>query len=186
MSGLFLLIIFSYLVGALPTGYIIGKVGYGINLQEEGSGNTGTANTRRVLGTFPALAVLVGDLGKALLVLEVTRRLGYPEDIEWWMGVCAVIGHIYPIYLRFKGGKGLATAAGLLVRKEPITLGIFLLLWCLVYLLTKDGAFSSVSAMTAVTLYLLFLGIIPGIIGCLVIIVRHAPEAWIFLAQQQE
>ena len=186
MAGLFLLTIFSYLVGAIPTGYIVGKVGYGINLQAKGSGNTGTANTRRVLGIFPALLVLAGDLGKALFVLEVTRRLGYPESVEWWMGVCAVIGHIYPIYLKFKGGKGLATAAGLFVGKEPVTLVIFLLLWYLVYLLTKNGAFSSVLAMTGVTLYLLILGILSGIIGCLVIILRHTPEAWTFLAQQRE
>ena len=139
--------IFAYLVGAIPTGYIIGKIGFGVNLQQQGSGNTGAANTQRVLGTIPALLVLIGDLGKAVLVLLVTRSLGYTENVQWWMGAIAVIGHIYPVYLRFKGGKGLATGAGVAICLEPFTLVIFLVLWGVAYLFTKHVALSSVLAI---------------------------------------
>lgn len=181
MFRLVLLGIFAYLVGAIPTGYIIGKIGFGVNLQQQGSGNTGAANTKRVLGAIPALFVLIGDLGKAVLVLLVTRSLGYAENVEWWMGAIAIIGHIYPVYLRFKGGKGLATGAGVAICLEPFTLVVFLVLWGLAYLLTKHEAFSSVLTVLGVLLYLLTLGILPGAVACLVIAIRHAPEAWAFL-----
>lgn len=181
MFHLVLLAVFAYLVGAIPTGYILGRVGYGVNLQKQGSGNTGAANTRRVLGTAPAILVLIGDLGKAVLVLFVTRSLGYAESVEWWMGAMAIVGHIYPVYLRFKGGKGLATGAGVAICQEPFALAIFLLLWGLTYLLAKHGAISSVVAILGVLVYLLVLGILPGALACLVIAVRHTPEAWAYL-----
>lgn len=181
MFRLVVLSIFAYMVGAIPTGYLIGKIGFGVNLQQQGSGNTGAANTQRVLGTIPALLVLTGDLGKAVLVLLVTRSLGYAEYVQWWMGALAIIGHIYPVYLRFKGGKGLASGAGVAVCLAPAALVIFLVLWGLAYLFTKHVALSSVLAVAGVLLYLLFVGVFPGVVACLVIAIRHAPEAWAFL-----
>lgn len=177
--------VLSYLLGAIPTGFLIGKYLKGVNIQKAGSGNIGTANALKVLGFLPGILVFAGDVGKALLTLEIARRMGLSSDAQWWMGILAVVGHIFPVYLRFRGGKGLATGLGVIIWKEPLALPVFLLLWIFSYLKTKHVATSSVIAVTGVTVYFIMTGILPGIIGSLVIIGRHFPEAWAFITRER-
>lgn len=110
----FLVIVFSYLVGSISFSIVIAKLFKGIDIRNHGSGNAGATNTLRVLGIGPAILVLVLDLlkgvGSVLLAKAVTEQ-------DWLPVVCglaAIIGHNWPIWFKFKGGKGIATAIGVL------------------------------------------------------------------------
>lgn len=176
--------IIAYLIGAIPTGFLVGRYWKKINIQREGSGNIGTANVLKVMGPGPGLVVFAGDVGKGLLVLALARQFGLSPGLELWMGFLAVMGHIFPLYLRFKGGKGLATALGVALWKVPPTVLLFLLVWAVVYLLTRHVATSSFVAMLGVAVYTGLHGIWAGIFITLLIAGRHAPETWSFVKQR--
>ncbi|MES2202216.1 MAG: glycerol-3-phosphate acyltransferase, partial [candidate division FCPU426 bacterium] len=103
-----------YLLGALPTGYLAGRALRGIDIRKEGSGNMGATNVFRVLGKGPGIAVLLIDVAKgAAAVALLPRLIALPA--EGWVlagGLAAVLGHNYTVFLNFKGGKGVATSAG--------------------------------------------------------------------------
>lgn len=174
----------AYLLGAVPTGFLVGRYWKKINIQEEGSGNIGTANALEVMGPGPALVVFAGDVGKGLLVLALARRFGLSPGLELWMGFLAVLGHIFPIYLRFKGGKGLATALGVALWEIPPLVLLFLLVWAVVYLFTRHVATSSFGAMLGVAVYTGLQGIWAGLFIALLIAGRHAPEMWSFVKEK--
>jgi len=174
----------AYLIGSIPTGFLVGRLWKKINIQQKGSGNIGTANALKVMGPGPGLLVFAGDLGKGLLVLALAGRFGFSAGLELWMGFLAVLGHIFPLYLRFKGGKGLATALGVALWKVPPAVLLFLLLWGVVYLATRHVATSSLAAMVGVAVYAGFYGIYAAIFTALLIAGRHAPETWFFLKQK--
>lgn len=175
-----------YLIGAIPTGYLVGRFLKEKNIQEEGSGNIGTFNALEVLGTGPGLLVFVGDLGKAFLALAVAKMMGLSISNQWWMGLATVLGHIYPVYLRFRGGKGLATSLGIIMALDPVTIPLFLVPWIISYLFTRHVATSSVLALAGVTIHLGIIGVIPGLLGGTVIICRHLPEALAFVKEKRQ
>lgn len=116
---LILIAIFSYLLGSIPFSYIIARA-YGKNLYEIGSKNIGTANVYRATGKIlPALLALIGDVGKGVLAISLTRQLGclgYDVTIALMLAAFfVVLGHNWPIFLKLKGGRGLATLAGVLL-----------------------------------------------------------------------
>ena len=110
----------GYLFGLFQTGYLYGK-SQGIDIRSEGSGNAGTTNSLRVLGIKAGLITFAGDLCKAILavlLVKVLFRNAYPDAVkilELYAGFGAVLGHNFPFYLNFKGGKGIAATAGLLL-----------------------------------------------------------------------
>ncbi|NLY88144.1 MAG: glycerol-3-phosphate acyltransferase [Firmicutes bacterium] len=182
--GLVLMGIASYLIGAIPTGVLVGKWLRGINLQQVGSGNIGAANAFDTMGIGPALLVLAGDFGKGLLVLVLTRVLGFPREAELWMGFLAVTGHIFPVYLRFRGGKGLATGLAVALWGAPLAVLVFIPLWAVVFLLTRHMPISSFTGVLGVAVYTGILGIPAGVCLALLIAGRHFPETWVFLKEK--
>jgi glycerol-3-phosphate acyltransferase PlsY len=118
----------GYLVGAVPVGYLVGRIARGIDLRESGSGRTGTTNALRTLGPAGAVAVLLLDVGKgvAAVVLGSALAGAFDPPLTAWGaaagGVAASIGHIRSIFLRFRGGRGVATGAGALLAQAPLAL----------------------------------------------------------------
>ena len=112
MFDLLIIVLVSYLIGSISPSYIFGRI-YKMDIRKTGSGNAGTTNTLRVLGKKIALAVFVIDFFKGFFVAFFVRRL-FSMDYALIAAVAVVIGHIFPIFLGFKGGKGVATTLGVL------------------------------------------------------------------------
>lgn len=146
-------IIFAYLFGSIPTGYILAKF-KGINIREVGSGNIGATNVTRALGKGAGALTLLGDALKGIIPVLIVRKfmstnLQHPELLLSITGISAVLGHVYSVFLRFKGGKGVATALGVLLALTPPIAGITILIWLLVFALSR---ISSLSALTSFAL----------------------------------
>ena len=107
-----LLIIASYFIGAIPTGVVLARAFSGKDIRQEGSGNIGATNVTRVLGKKLGALTLVGDLLKGFLPVCVGSYLVSSLNVVCLMGCAAFLGHLFPVYLKFKGGKGVATALG--------------------------------------------------------------------------
>ena len=122
-----ILCVVAYLIGSIPTAVWLGKGIYGIDVREHGSGNAGTTNTIRVLGTKPGLIVFAIDLLKGFLAVCLAHFASYEcgtepfVNLQLLLGVFAVLGHIFPIYAHFKGGKGVATLLGIAVALSPLS-----------------------------------------------------------------
>jgi len=128
--NLALLLLISYLIGAIPTSVVFGKLAQGIDVRRHGSGNAGATNTWRVLGWKAGITVLAFDVAKGAaaarlvpLIQFETLPLSAPV-VSILCGLLAVIGHVYPVYIGFRGGKGVATGAGMFVAIAPIPMGI--------------------------------------------------------------
>lgn len=125
MLSRILSIVIGYAFGLIQTGYFYGKAN-GIDIREHGSGNSGATNTLRVLGTKAGLIVLLGDALKCILAIVVTHFIfaaGVPELnmlIKVYTALGVILGHNFPFYLQFKGGKGIAATAGLIISMGPI------------------------------------------------------------------
>lgn len=140
----------SYLIGALPTSHFIGRL-HGVDLRREGSGNLGGTNVYRVIGLKPAVAVLTIDLFKGFLpVWFLPQWDGHAGAWELAYGMAAIVGHVWPAYTRFKGGKGVATAAGTLVALAPVAALIAAFVWVGTLLLTRLASLASLLAATLV------------------------------------
>ena len=126
----------GYLLGSIPTAVWVGKRFYGVDVREHGSKNAGATNTFRVLGKKPGKIVLIIDVLKGLLAV-LTPQLVYPElsyeniiQLKIIAAITVILGHVFPLFVGFKGGKGVATALGVIIGIHPLTacicLGIFL------------------------------------------------------------
>ncbi len=171
MYLLSLIIILSYVAGSIPTGLLVSRWLGGTDIRSHGSGNIGSTNVMRTLGWKLGLLVQAGDIMKGLLAVLVIARLHYgdfpfnnrtPFDdftvVQIIAGLSAVIGHIFSIFLNFKGGKGINTAAGMLVGIAPVDISIALIVFVLVLLSTGYVSLGSLSAATAfpTTLFIRF------------------------------
>jgi len=135
--GVFIRLLAAYLLGAFPTSILVGKAVRGVDIRNHGSGNAGATNAWRVLGWRSGLAVLAVDMAKGAAAAMAVSRIpvaGAGLDLSTLAllcGVAAVIGHVFPVYTRFRGGKGVATAGGMLFAVAPIpmsvALGVFIL-----------------------------------------------------------
>ncbi len=142
------LLIISYLVGAIPFGLLIGKA-KGIDLRQHGSKNLGATNAVRVLGKPLGIVVFILDFLKGASPIWVASYvLDYNQNLIWIVccGFFAIIGHVFPVYLKFKGGKGVATSAGVLVGLAPTVLGISLLIWVLTFYTSRMVSLASILA----------------------------------------
>ena len=148
------MLILSYLIGAIPNGYVIGKVFFKKDIREFGSGNTGATNSFRVLGKPAGFIVTFLDIFKGFIT--VFFPLWFPVHAQGpistffthglIVGIFAIIGHVYPIYLKFKGGKAVATSAGVVLGVNPILLLILAVIFFGILYLTKYVSLSSIIA----------------------------------------
>ena len=112
LTTLFLLAI-GYLLGAIPSGYLTGRWLKGIDLRDYGSGSTGATNVLRNVGKGPALVVFLLDVGKGALAVLLAKSVGLNDWIQVLAGLAALAGHIWPVWLGWKGGKAVATGLGM-------------------------------------------------------------------------
>lgn len=149
-------LILAYLIGSVPSAVWIGKSLYGVDVREFGSGNAGATNTFRVLGKRAGLIVLTLDILKGLCAVLMARFISQAPpgtsqfvDLQIVLGVAAVIGHIFPVFAGFRGGKGIATLFGVILAAHPlaclISLGVFLV----IFLAFKYVSLASISAAIA-------------------------------------
>ncbi len=142
----------GYLLGMFQTGYIYGKLHH-VDIRQHGSGNAGATNTLRTLGWKAGLVTFLGDLGKAMLAMLIgwlLFREKYPDGVkllEMYAGFGAVLGHNFPVYLRFKGGKGIACTAGFILAFYPPMAPLCLLLFIVVVATTKYVSLGSILVM---------------------------------------
>jgi glycerol-3-phosphate acyltransferase PlsY len=162
------IIILSYLIGSIPTSIIISKAAKGIDIREHGSGNAGGTNVMRVLGWKHGILVILLDALKGVLAVVVVARLHYgsmpfqnltPFDdftlVQIIAGISAVIGHIWTVFAGFKGGKGIATALGMLLMIVTVDLLIAIGVFILVVTFSKYVSLGSLAGAVAVPLTLI-------------------------------
>ena len=137
----------SYLIGAIPTSYLVGRWFRGIDLREHGSRNLGATNLYRTLGWRFAIPVGVFDVLKGAVPVLLFGGLapGIPY-FPIWCGIAAVVGHVFSIFVGFKGGKGVATAAGMVIALAPLAFPVVLAAWALVVWLTGYVSLGSIVA----------------------------------------
>ncbi len=137
------LIVLAFVLGSIPVGVIIAKA-KGINLKKVGSGNIGATNVLRSLGRWPAVLTLLGDMLKGTVAIAMGRYFGAGFFYEGLIGLSAVIGHNFSIFLKLRGGKGVSTSLGVLILYSPKTALFTLIMWLGVVLATR---YSSLGAL---------------------------------------
>lgn len=149
----FVLAVFSaYLIGSIPTGFLMTKIFSGVDIRSAGSKNVGATNVYRVAGKLPGLITLLIDIGKGVLVVTLVVNLYYSfiPDVDYiffkaLLGLIAIFGHIWSVFLKFKGGKGVATTIGVTAVLAPIPLAISLIVWLTVFIPTNYVSLGSLA-----------------------------------------
>ena len=162
--GLIGLIVIAYLIGAIPTALIAGKLLKGIDIRTVGSGNVGATNTWRALGWKAGVGVLAIDLGKGLIAAALVPQIPLgplplgAQDVAILCGLAAVLGHVFPVYIGFRGGKGVATTTGMLIAVAPLPLGIAAGIFGLTFVITGRVSIGSLLGATSVPIAVWLLG----------------------------
>jgi acyl phosphate:glycerol-3-phosphate acyltransferase len=169
MEKLTIIIILSYLVGSIPTSIVYSKYFRGIDIRKHGSGNAGGTNVFRVLGWKPGIGVIIFDGLKGFIAVAVVARLYYDpilpgsgiliEEftlVQIIAGASAILGHVWTVFAGFKGGKGIATAAGMLIGIAPVEFIVSLVVFALVLISSRFVSLGSISAAVAFPLTLVF------------------------------
>ncbi len=183
-----LLIIIAYLIGSIPTALIISTKFFGVDIRDYGSGNMGATNTFRVLGAKFGTVVMIFDILKGMLAVGLFYFLPFYIHNEWdrtnlmvGLGLAAVMGHIFPIFAQYKGGKGVATLFGMILAVQPVIalscVGVFLL----VLFLTRYVSLSSIIAGIALPVCVLWIWnddvvvyrIFAVLVACLIILTHQ-------------
>ncbi|MDA3891225.1 MAG: glycerol-3-phosphate 1-O-acyltransferase PlsY [Salinivirgaceae bacterium] len=194
-----ILSITAYLIGSIPSSVWIGKWFFNTDIRDHGSGNAGTTNTFRVLGTFPGIIVFALDIFKGFLAVSLVylAHQYIPEttkyvNFELLLGGLAVLGHIFPIYAGFRGGKGVATLLGIVLAIHPIAALISLSIFILVLSITKYVSLSSMIAGLIFPFLIIFIFkesiislIIFSIVISILLIVTHQKNIVRLLAREE-
>lgn len=190
------LIVASYLIGSIPFSYIVVRLVAGADIREHGSRNVGATNVARSFGKAPGIVALILDLAKGVGAIALARWIvaqpQWPfagsgasplESREMWIalaGLIAVIGHVFPIWLRFHGGKGVATAAGVFLALDPIVFAAGMLVFLIVLVATRFVSLASIVSAASMPLFLRFLAnnapfwrIVIAVVISLIVIVKH-------------
>lgn len=167
---------FAYLLGSVSFAILLSRLTGSPDPRASGSGNAGATNMLRLAGKRLAVLTLLGDLCKGLLPVLLASFCGLEPMQQAWIGVCAVLGHMFPLYFRFRGGKGVATAAGMLLGLYPPAALLALTAWLLTFYLTRTSSLASLIA-TPLTLPLLAWqeprALLPMTVLTLLIVWRH-------------
>jgi len=157
-----LFVLLAYLTGAFPSAVWVGKTFYKIDVREFGSGNAGATNTFRVLGKKAGIPVLIMDIFKGWLSINYISFLtNVPQseeaifEVQLAFGIAAVIGHLFPVYTGFRGGKGIATLLGLLVGLNPAAALFSILIFIIVFLISKYVSLGSILASIAFPVFVI-------------------------------
>ncbi|MGA0163150.1 MAG: glycerol-3-phosphate 1-O-acyltransferase PlsY [Bdellovibrionota bacterium] len=142
----FLLLMFAYLLGGVPFGLLWGRIFADIDVRDFGSGNIGATNVNRILGRKLGAATLLSDVLKSVLCVFLAKTFGMSIFEMALVGLAAVVGHCYPIYLRFRGGKGVATALGACLLITPIAAFVAVATWLFVFRMSRISALSALIA----------------------------------------
>ncbi len=146
----------AYLIGSFPTSFIMAKAMRGIDIRQAGSGNAGATNVLRSVGKLPALVTLIVDILKGVFVVTLAANFFYTwldaVDYDFYrsfLGLAAVCGHIWPVWLKFRGGKGVATTLGVAIGLAPLVLLPSAVIWLVVFFTTKYVSLASILALIA-------------------------------------
>ncbi len=171
-----------YFLGAIPFGLMVGKITRGIDIRDYGSGNIGASNVLRTLGTGPAVLVCLFDMVKGLAAVLLCKEVGLNP---WWVVVGAmlsVLGHSFSVFLKFRGGKGVATSLGVIIGLDPLIAATTFVAWGLLVLITRYISVASILATVSVPTQM-FLWEARGIdtaykvlatVAALMIVIKHA------------
>jgi len=161
---IFLSIELAYLIGGIPFSVLVGKIFFGKDVRKEGSGNAGATNTMRVLGKRAGFAVLILDIAKGMFAVSLSYYFGNistaSEDFivyQLALGLSAAVGHIYPIYLWFKGGKGVATLFGVILAVFPKAAIVCTAVFLVTVLFSRYVSLSSILAGITFPLSIIFM-----------------------------
>ncbi len=173
----------SYLIGSLPTAYIMGRIVKKIDIREHGSKNVGATNAFRVIGPVGGVSVLLIDIAKGCLAVYIARMMPVSDSslAAIFAGFAVIAGHNWTLFLNFKGGKGVATAGGVFISLSPLATGICILVFVLMMVLFKRVSVGSIAAaITLPATIWLFNGSFKIFIFSLVIsitvIIKHIPN----------
>jgi glycerol-3-phosphate acyltransferase PlsY len=165
----------AYLLGSIPTGLLLCKAFGDVDIRTTGSGNIGATNVYRTLGRKVGIMTLAGDCLKGLVPVLAARQLGFPVQWVAMVGLAAFLGHVYTVFLGFKGGKGVATALGVFLGLSPLAVIPALVVFVLVVLKWRYVSLGSIVAaavmpvMVAVLDQRVVVIAVTSVIGCLVI-----------------
>lgn len=179
----------SYLIGSIPTSFLTAKYLKGIDIREHGSGNVGATNTARVVGKLPGLLVLIFDILKGwvcvALIAKLFIRLGVtaiePNTYALMLGSMAIIGHIWTVFLGFKGGKGIATSSGVFLGTAPEIFLIALAIWIVIFVWKRYVSLASIIGAVSIPIMLSVMSYPPSFviitsIVCAITVYRHYPN----------
>jgi glycerol-3-phosphate acyltransferase PlsY len=177
-------ILVAYLLGSVPSAVWIGKLFYGIDVRQHGSGNAGATNVIRVMGYKAGIPVMLFDVFKGWLAVQLAVWLPVPGlspeimiYVRIGMGLAAVLGHVFPVYVGFKGGKGVGTIAGVGISLFPLAILLVLIVFIIVLAITHYVSLSSVLASITFPLVVYFIiGIRhPGLLGLSLLVAVFIP-----------
>jgi glycerol-3-phosphate acyltransferase PlsY len=173
-----LFLIASYLFGAIPTGYLLVKLSARKDIRKVGSGSTGATNVLRYRGWALAIPVLLFDLLKGFLPAFLASVYYQDRALALAGAVLAVIGHCFPVYLKFRGGKGVATSVGGFLYLSPLPLGLSLLIMIILVLIFRYVSLATITGMLFFPIFVIVFSrdyylFITGLLIFLIIIVRH-------------
>lgn len=158
-----LLILLGYLYGSIPFALVIGKVFYNTDVRESGSGNLGGTNAGRVLGKKAGISVIVLDALKAVIIFYLSSYLSLKfnlnPDIKYLAGLACILGHCYPIFAEFRGGKAVSTSLGYFLCIEPLYAVVAIVVFLLVLKISKYVSLSSISTALIVLCITPFLAV---------------------------
>jgi glycerol-3-phosphate acyltransferase PlsY len=167
----------AYILGSVPFGVLVAR-SKGIDIQKVGSGNIGATNVLRTLGKVPALITLVGDTFKGVTAIVMSRLFAGGDFIEGIAGVAVVFGHMYSIFLSFRGGKGVATGFGVFAVYSPVSALVSITVWILTALFLRYSSLAAITAFFSLPIILAASGasgvkIFFAIVIAFLIILRH-------------
>lgn len=160
------LLLAAYLIGAIPTSYIVGRLTRGIDLREHGSGNLGATNAFRVLGWRAATPIFIIDMAKGFLPVYLFPRFdGAPVGWALAFGAAAIIGHMFSVYVGFRGGKGVATGGGVFLALAPVAALGALLIWVVLVFTTGYVSLGSIAAAATLPVLVAVTGGLRSVLG---------------------
>ena len=132
-------LVIGYILGSIPSAYIVSRLSKGSDIRKLGGGNMGALNTMREIGLLAGAVVLIADIAKGTLAVLIAGWLGLPTIWVFAAGFAAVLGHNWPVFLRFRGGRGAATTIGVLLALVPLEIGISLVFTVIVLVITSNA-----------------------------------------------